>query len=56
MEQIFLERITNGKEKFKVKYVADKYFARAARLVVFMAFVPICDIDDILNLTRILDT
>ena len=34
-------------EKFKVKYVADKYFARAARLVVFMAFVPICDIEDI---------
>ena len=33
-------------EKFKVYYYSDVYFARASRLVVFLAFVPIADIDE----------
>ena len=33
-------------KKFKVQYYADKDFARASRLVVFLAFVPICIVDD----------
>ena len=33
-------------EKFKIKYFSDKSFAIASRLVVFLAFVPIADIDD----------
>ena len=33
-------------KKFKVQYYADKDFARASRLVVFLAFVPICKADD----------
>ena len=32
--------------KFKV-YFSDKKFARAARLVVFLAFVPIADVEDV---------
>ena len=34
----------NISKKFKVLYYSDKKFARAARLVVFLAFVPVADV------------
>ena len=37
----------NIQKKFKVLYFSDKKFARAARLVVFLAFVPIADVEDV---------
>ena len=33
-------------KSFKIKYFTDKLFARAARLVVFLAFVPLTSIED----------
>ena len=38
-------------KKFKMQYKADRKFARASRLVVFLAFVPIDFIDDAFNTT-----
>ena len=32
--------------KFKITYYTDKLFARAARLVVFLTFVPISDVEE----------
>ena len=34
-------------KKFKVQYFPDKIFARAARLPVFLAFVPVSDIEEV---------
>ena len=36
----------NISKKFKVLYYSDKKFARAARLVVFLAFVPVADVEE----------
>ena len=36
----------NIQRKFKVKYFVDKIFARAARLPVFLAFVPVADVEE----------
>ena len=33
-------------QKFKVRYFKDKIFARAARLVAFLAFVPVADVEE----------
>ena len=38
-------------KKFKKQYKADRKFARASRLFVFLAFVPIDFIDDAFNTT-----
>ena len=35
----------NIQKKFKKIYFADKLFARASRLVVFLAFVPVTDVE-----------
>ena len=37
----------NINKKFKVQYFSDKIFARAARLPVFLAFVPISEIEEV---------
>ena len=36
----------NISKKFKVRYFKDKIFARAARLVAFLAFVPVADVEE----------
>ena len=36
----------NISKKFKVLYYSDKKFAIAARLVVFLAFVPVADVEE----------
>ena len=38
--------LKNIQKKFKLNYFSDKLFARASRLVVFLAFVPIADVED----------
>ena len=37
----------NINKKFKVQYFSDKIFARAARLPVFLAFVPVSEIEEV---------
>ena len=36
----------NISKQFKVRYFKDKIFARAARLVAFLAFVPVADVEE----------